>query len=246
MGIDLRLNPSLDLAAYADDFRARGMVQVQNLFEPESAAALSEVVIKQTPWRITFIDQGKPVAYAAEGVRQIGEAAFSEKMRAVAAAARANYGYRYHSYPMSQAQFQGWDPGHPLHDVTRFLNGERYLELGRAITGEQRINKVEAMASLYKSGDFLTRHTDSGSDGERRAAYVIGLSPEWRPDWGGLLLFYNKREDVIAGYAPRFNVVTIFSTAYEHAVTQVSSFAGGGRYSIAGWFRDDPASGVFG
>lgn len=245
MALNLRLNPDLDLEAYAAEFRARGMVQLQDLFAPDSAAALTELLTKQTPWRVTFIDNGKPVAYAPDGIQQIGKPAFEEKMRAVAERARANYGYRYHSYPMSQAQFQGWDAGHPLHEVTRFLNSKTYLDVGRAITGEERINKVEAMASLYAPGDFLTRHIDHGSAGERRAAYVIGMTPEWHPDWGGLLLFYNDRKDVMGGFTPRFNVVTIFSTAYEHAVTQVSSFAGAGRYSIAGWFRDDPAKKVF-
>lgn len=245
MALDLRLNPALDLAAYAAEYSARGMVQVQDLFAPESAEALAELLVKRTPWRVTFIDQGKPVAYAPEGVRQIGQQAFQEKMRAVAERARADYGYCYYSYPLSQAQFQGWDPGHPLHEVTAFLNSEPYLALGRAITGEAGINKVEAMASLYAPGNFLTRHIDHGSAGERRAAYVIGLTSEWRADWGGLLLFYNERRDVIGGFTPRFNVVTIFDTKYEHAVSQVSSFAGGGRYSIAGWFRDDPAGKVF-
>jgi SM-20-related protein len=245
MGLDLRLNSNLDLEAYASEFRARGIVQVQDLLASASAEALQQLLVKNTLWRLTFIDQGKPVAYAPDGVRQIGEHAFQEKMRAVAEQARRDYGYCYYSYPMSQAQFQGWDPGHPLHEVTAFLNSEAYLGLGRAITGESRINKVEAMASLYAPGNFLTRHIDHGSNGERRAAYVIGLTPEWHADWGGLLLFYNERKDVLGGFTPRFNVVTIFDTKYEHAVSQVSTFAGGGRYSIAGWFRDDPNVEVF-
>jgi Rps23 Pro-64 3,4-dihydroxylase Tpa1-like proline 4-hydroxylase len=35
-------------------------------------------------------------------------------------------------------------------------------------------------------------------------------------------------------------VLTIFDIKYLHTVTQVSSFAGGARISLTGWFRDDP------
>lgn len=244
MSLQLRLSPDLDLRRYAAEYQARGFVQVPALFESQSAETLSDLLLHRTPWRLTFLDAGKPVSYTQAGIAEVGQEAFRAKMARVTENARNDYGYSFYHYPMSQARHQQWDGGHPIHQLTDFLDRDAFLDVGRAITGESGINKTEAMASLYAAGSFLTRHTDHG-DGARRAAYVIGLSKDWRPDWGGLLLFYNEHKDVIAGYTPRFNVVTIFDTKYEHAVTQVSNFAGGGRYSIAGWFRDDPAGSVF-
>ncbi|MCR6644892.1 MAG: 2OG-Fe(II) oxygenase [Terricaulis sp.] len=245
MSLALRLSSAIDLSAYAAEYQARGMVQVQGLFTPESAEALSTLLTKHTPWRQTFLDEGKPVSFTEAGIAQVGQAAYRAKMIKVLENGRKAYGYNFFHYPMSQAQHQGWDPGHSIHGVTAFLNGPDFLDLGRAVTGVGAINKVEAMASLYAPGSFLTRHVDHG-DGARRAAYVIGLSKEWQPDWGGLLLFYDGKGDVAGGYAPRFNVVTIFDTKHEHAVTQVANFAGASRYSIAGWFRDDRSERVFG
>lgn len=241
---NLRLSSDLDLAAYAAEYRARGMVQIAGLFTPESASALTELLTKRTPWRQTFLDDGKPVSYNEAGIAQIGQEAYRAKMAKVLDNGRKGYGYLFYQYPMSQARHQQWDVGHPIHSLTDFLDGEDFLGLGRAVTGVAGINKIEAMASLYTPGSFLTRHIDHG-EGTRRAAYVIGLSQQWRADWGGLLLFYDPKGDVTAGYTPRFNVVTIFDTKHEHAVTQVTNFAGAGRYSIAGWFRDDSAAGVF-
>jgi Rps23 Pro-64 3,4-dihydroxylase Tpa1-like proline 4-hydroxylase len=158
----------------------------------------------------------------------------------VAARARQNRGYLYKTYPMIEAYMRGWDPGHPIHLATEFINSPEFLELGRRVTGVSAVNKADAHATFYGPGDFLTRHLDEGEDKERRAAYVLGLTEGWQPDWGGLLLFLKDNQDVREGYLPRFNVLTIFDIKYLHTVTQVSSFAGGGRYSITGWFRDDP------
>jgi Rps23 Pro-64 3,4-dihydroxylase Tpa1-like proline 4-hydroxylase len=141
---------------------------------------------------------------------------------------------------MIEAYMRGWDPGHPIHLATEFINSPEFLELGRRVTGVSAVNKADAHATFYGPGDFLTRHLDEGEDKERRAAYVLGLTEGWQPDWGGLLLFLKDNQDVREGYLPRFNVLTIFDIKYLHTVTQVSSFAGGGRYSITGWFRDDP------
>jgi len=244
--LHLRLNPAVELAPFADKFRSEGMVQIPLLFEDGSAESLRQLLTQNTPWRLTILEDGKPMSYSLAGIQQLGgQPVLQAKLKKVHEAARKQGGYCFYQYPMSQARFQGWDIGHPIHQLTDFLNTDAFLDIGRAITGEPRINKAEAMASLYAPGHFLTRHIDHGSNGERRAAYVIGMTRDWQADWGGLLLFYNERKDVIAGFTPRYNVITIFDTKYEHAVSQVANFAGAGRYSIAGWFRDDPAEKVF-
>ena len=110
------------------------------------------------------------------------------------------------------------------------------------MTGVQGITKADAHATAYGPGHFLTRHLDYGEDRERRAAYVLGMTEGWQPDWGGLLLFLNKKQDISEGYLPRFNVLTIFDIKHLHTVTQVASFAGKLRTSVTGWFRDDPTA----
>jgi len=65
------------------------------------------------------------------------------------------------------------------------------------------------------------------------------MTKDWQPDWGGLLLFLDDKQDVVQGFLPRFNVLTVFDINYLHTVTQVSSFAGKLRTSVTGWFRDD-------
>lgn len=238
----LRLNPHLDLAPYAETFRLRGIVQIPDILEAEAAEAVSALLGGGIPWRLILTDGAdKPIHFSRAEIQALGEPRFQSMMQDALARARQNRGYVYTMYPMIEAYMRGWDPGNPIHLMTEFINSAEYLDLGRTVCGIPAITKADAHATLYGPGHYLTRHLDHGEDRERRAAYVMGFTRNWQPDWGGLLLFLNEKQDISEGYLPRFNVLTIFDIKYLHTVTQVSTFAGAGRYSVTGWFRDDPA-----
>lgn len=239
----LRLNPSLDLAPYAAIYAARGIVQIPNVLETATAEAVRELLLRGTPWRSLLTDGAdKPIHFSPAELQALGKEKAAALMQDAMARARLNRGFVYNVYPMIEAYMRGWDAGHPIHQLTEFINSDVYLDLGRRVTGVAGINKADAQATLYAPGHFLTRHVDFGDDFERRAAYVMGFTKGWQPDWGGLLLLLNEKQDVSEGYLPRFNVLTIFDIKYLHTVTQVSTFAGGVRTSITGWFRDDPTA----
>jgi len=133
-------------------------------------------------------------------------------------------------------------PDHPIHDLTNFLNSAEFIAFARAIIGDAKVSKIDCFASAYQRGHFLTRHKDEGEKLERRAAYTIGFSRNWQPDWGGLLMFLDDNNDVSRALLPRFNTLTVFDGLKLHAVSPISSFAPQSRLSIAGWFRDDPVA----
>lgn len=237
----LRLNPALDLARHADTFAHRGIVQIPDVFEPPVAESLAQMLAGPAPWRLLLTDSNdKPIHFSGAEIKAMGREKVDALVKDAIQRARQNRGYLYNTYPMIEGYLRGWDPGHPIHQVTEFINSPEFLDLGRRVTGVPGITKADAHATAYHPGHYLTRHLDYGEDRERRAAYVLGFSRNWQPDWGGLLLFLSDRQDVTEGYLPRFNVLTIFDVKYLHTVTQVSSFAGGVRRSITGWFRDDP------
>lgn len=239
--IQIRLNPGLDLAPFARAYAERGFVQIPSILDEAAARSLAELLRRGVEWRLLMTDaEDRAIFFSQAQLNALGGEKFRALIAEVSARARQNRGYLYKTYPMIEAYLKGWDPEHPIHRATEFINGPHFLDLGRRVTGVAAITKADAHATYYGPGDFLTRHLDEGDDKERRAAYVLGLTEGWQPDWGGLLLFLKDNQDVREGYLPRFNVLTIFDIRYLHTVTQVSSFAGGGRYSITGWFRDDP------
>ncbi|MFD1789097.1 2OG-Fe(II) oxygenase family protein, partial [Sphingomonas floccifaciens] len=62
------------------------------------------------------------------------------------------------------------------------------------------------------------------------------LTPQWRPEWGGLLLFHDDRE-VAHGFVPGFNTLNLFRVPQRHSVSEVTRAAPHRRYSITGWLR---------
>jgi len=241
MTTDLYLRPDIDFEGYAEAYAETGIVQIPDIFAEPAARYLAQLFREQIAWRLIATDErDNPVQFTQDQWRALGEAERRRVMQGALARARENRGFLYNGYQMIEAYLGRRDQGHPIHTLTEFLNGPDWLGLGQAVLRNPAITKADAHATLYAPGHYLTRHTDLGEVRERRAAYVIGLTERWEADWGGLLLFLDERGDVVRGYAPRFNVVTIFDVEKVHLVTQVSNFAGAGRYSVAGWFRDDP------
>lgn len=238
--LELRLTPGLSGAAFAAEFHRSGVVQIPGLFEPDVAAGLAQVLERQTPWCLVHSNtQGTQDSLDEATLARLGPAEVQTRVDGVMRRAATGFGYIYLGYDMIDAYLEGRDPGHPLHLLSELLNTEPFLELGRQVIGGPRPTKTEAYATLYRPGDFLNLHDDFYK-GQRRAAFTIGLTRRWRPDWGGQLMFHDARGEVTRVLAPGFNVLTVFKTPRPHSVATVAPYAAGPRLSIAGWLRGDP------
>ena len=238
---DLTINPNLNLAALARTYAADGVVRVAGLFTPGAAEALARLLEQNIPWRLTISDAEalKPQLYDAARIQAQGEAAVAQALAKAHARARDGFAYVYLSYPMLAAYLAGWDAGHPIHAVLELINSASFLDVVRAITGRSDVIKADAQATLYRPGDFLSLHDDGQGEG-RIAAYTLGFTREWRPDWGGQLLFHDAEGDIERGFGPAFNSLTLFKTPRPHSVAAVAPYAGAPRLSIVGWARNDP------
>jgi SM-20-related protein len=235
----LRLNPALDAAPFARTYAAEKAVQVRDLFEEALAYELEQTLLS-LPWRLICQNEERQnIILAREQIAAMS----GEERRAledgIRERAAENFGFTYFTYPMIEARLGNWDPGHPIHALTDFLNSAEFIAFAKAVIAEPRLTKIDCHATNYQRGHFLTRHRDEGDKLERRAAYTIGLSRRWEPDWGGLLVFLDNDFNIKRGFTPGFNVLTVFDGLMEHTVTAVAPFAPAPRLSIAGWFRDD-------
>ena len=222
-------------AAYARD----GFVRIQNLFPDDVAEGLYQVLLRGTPWRMVHSDaQGKRRYYSPQEWHGMDPAVRQKTLQDVLARAREGFAYIYSCYPMIDALLAGDDPQWPLHALTEFLNDPEFLNFTKTITNEPEVIKIDGQATMYAPGHFLNTHDDAGDMKERRVAYVMGFSKVWSRDWGGQLLFLDG-DDVTRGFTPSFNSLTLFKVPREHIVTQVTNFAGAGRYSVVGWLRTD-------
>ncbi|GGE51314.1 proline hydroxylase [Marinicauda pacifica] len=245
--IELRLNPDLDPAPFAEAYARDKLVRIPEIFAEETAAAIEEVLMRTLSWRLVFPEPSfepggreQVAMLTQDDIARLGREGMARRMQGVLTRASQNYGYLYHAYPMIQAYTSGWDSGHPVHQITEFLNSPEFLEFGREVIGASVITKADAQATLYARGNFLTRHTDEGHDRERRAAYTLGFTRSWEPDWGGMLAFFDDELNVSRAFLPRFNMLSLFDGTVMHSVGTVTQFAAAGRYQITGWLRDDP------
>jgi len=238
-GRALDLRAGLRAADYAEAYARDGVVQIEGLFPPEVAETLAAVLDRATPWSLAHSDPaGGHVVLDQAAMAARPQAEVRAELAEVVRRAESGFAYLYLVYPMIDAYLDGRAPGHPLNTLVEFLNSPPFVDFVHGVTGETVV-KVDAQATCYRPGHFLTLHDDRGV-GERRAAYTIGLTRRWRPDWGGQLLFHDEAGDVTRGYAPRFNVLTLFKVPMAHSVALVAPYAAEPRYMITGWLRDDP------
>ena len=235
----LALNPALVAADHAEIYARDGMVQIGDFLTAESAEWLAAALERATPWRLAVSQQGRGQLLKMEEARALGAAEVQRRIGAAAAEAAAGFAFVYQAYPIISALLDGENPGHPTHVLAEFFNSPDFLAFARAVTGEAGVTKIDAQATCFQPGNFLTLHDDTG-EGERRAAYTLGLTREWRGDWGGQLLFHDADGDVVRGFKPRFNAWTVFRTPQLHSVSQVANYAAKPRLTVTGWLRDDP------
>ena len=107
-----------------------------------------------------------------------------------------------------------------------------------AITGIATPRFVDGQVTAYGPGDFLTGHDDDVANSRRRAAFVLGMTPQWRMEWGGLLMFHDRGAIPFSGLCPQFNTLDLFQVPKYHSVSLVSPAAPRRRFAITGWLAD--------
>ncbi|MFN3473119.1 MAG: 2OG-Fe(II) oxygenase [Blastomonas sp.] len=237
----LALNPALDRVALANAFAVNQRLQIRDVLQKEAALELRKILAQHTPWGLAWTAG----ADGPHGMRPEERAALPpERHRHIAenvatAAQRGDYAFAFARYPILDAYLGGWAPDSPHDILLEHINDQPFLDLIRSVTGIAELVKADAQATLFAPSQFLGKHSDSHVGEGWRIAYVLSLaSDDWKPDWGGYLNFLDEDGDIIVGYRPRFNSLSLFAVPQDHLVSYVPPFAPIGRYSITGWFRD--------
>ena len=232
------LNASLDREELATRFREDGRVRVENVLDEQIADRIRDCCINVVPFEFLFHIDGKNVALSAQEMTQLDMAHRKELQQKMLAAAADGIGFFYCGYKMTRAIANTTNENLKfLHSVFDYLNSEEMLEFASAISGRDDLLSADAQYTRYTSGHFLTRHKDDVSSEMRRLAYVLSLSKNWHPDWGGLLQFFEDDGTPRDSWVPTFNTMAIFDVRHIHSVTFVTPFAKEPRYSLTGWFR---------
>jgi SM-20-related protein len=229
----IRISPAIRPEPYGEDLRRRGWVQIPDFLTAEAAEAIGQE-LRTLPYAIVAPDpQGETLVITDEAVRRFGEQKVRAFLGDTLKRAASGFAFIHQSYALQDEYARA--PDLPIARVTEFLQSRTFLGFAESVLG-QPVDGVRVQASRYRKGDFLTLHDDSHRTDQRLAAFTLGFTHRWRPDWGGQLLFHDARGDVERGFAPKFNTLTIFSVPRPHSVAPVAPYAAEPRLSLTGWF----------
>lgn len=222
-------------AALAERLAGRGRVQLPEVLRTEDATALREAAREADYQTVTLSGRGH-VDLPAAWLESLTPAQRADMGRAAQEAATERFHYLYDNYPLWDLNEAGLLAA-PWTGLLAFLNGDDFLGMVRRVTGEPRIAFADAQLTRFRRGHFLTAH-DDGIEGKNRFyAFVLNLSPRWRIEWGGLLMFHGDDGHVSEALLPKFNSLSLLKVPAVHSVSQVSLFAGEDRLAVTGWLR---------
>lgn len=235
----LAFHPALDVAAAAARFAALGHVRLHPVLTPEAAEALHLEARSRADWK-QVINSGAKVFELDRPTRAAMAPDQAQALdAAVIAGAREGFQYRYETLRLpdgnDKAPAAGPAAASLLAQFPHWLSQPAQRTVLQTITGHPDIAFADGQATAYSPGDFLTGHDDAIPGKHRRAAYVLGLTPVWRTEWGGLLLFH--RSDGLTGVSPEYNSLDLFAVPQLHSVSQITASAAYRRYAVTGWLR---------
>ena len=198
------LASGLQLKAIAAVFARFGRVHVPGALEARSALAVHAALTGPVPW--TFHYNAGDAAFDVPGdqVDALSEPDRWALRQPIWARATTGFQYCFDNFSLTDHYERGEHLDHPLMQAYELVRSPAMLELARRVTGCREIEVVDAQATRYQRGDFLTAHDDMDETKGRVAAYVLNLTPHWRSDWGGLLQFLDADGHVAEAYAPVF------------------------------------------
>lgn len=234
----VRMDPHLDVRMMARVFASVGRLHVRPFFAPECAERIYKELSQDIPWELQLNAGEKAISRDGASFEALSEADRKLVFDTVYANARNGFQYLFNNYPIADLYEEGRERSLYVMRVYEFLNSPTFLEFARAVTGVRSIAVVDAQATLYRPGHFLTRHDDRLDGKKRVAAYVLNFARRWSADWGGILQFIDRDGHVAEGYTPTFNALNLFRVPQPHTVSMVTPFAEQERYSITGWLRE--------
>lgn len=123
-------------------------------------------------------------------------------------------------------------------NLRKWLLSSELLDFLESVSGEKYTGFNVTFGSKYSDGCFLSPHTDH-SNGD--IGFVLQLTKDWKPQWGGNLHFMNDNGTVIEKTeVPTFNTLTLFRLVEQvgrwHYVGHVNPGVKNNRIAYTGWF----------
>ena len=191
--LEFDLNPALDIAGLAAGFAATGRLQIADFLTAEAATGLRLYLEQSDRWRHLFNSAERSYEVPGADWDSTPEPKRQMVVRAIDEAAAYDFQYQYDTIRVADGAAERALSNSPLDRFAHFLSSPAVLGVLMEITASNDLVFADCQATRYRAGDFLTPHNDELDGMNRRFAYVLSLTGDWLPRWGGLLHFVDHR-----------------------------------------------------
>jgi SM-20-related protein len=228
------ISNKIDIDHWRRALAERSRVQIPDFLQPAAAGAFARELADRVPWQLAERSEG--ASRTSPRGAYPDDAEYARLLQRGYAHAADGYQFAYDSYMLVKASKEGWDPELLVRGTLHFFNTPEFIDFARHLGNDSSITHVTAQCTRYRPGHYLMPHEDLDEDEGRRYAFVINLSHEWRPDWGGQLQFLDAESGVAETFLPRWNSLSLFRVPQRHQVTLVAPWAARPRHAITGWW----------
>ncbi len=236
-GYSFALGPDLDPRQLARRFAETGRIHIPGFLQARDAQRLFTDLRARQDWCLVLNQGDKLFEMDRTAQARLSDEQRAQLDMAVYQRARRGFQFRYETVRVPDAAAERAADPTPLGAFARFMSSPASIAFLRSVSGCHDIAFADAQATAYGPNHFLTAHDDAVAGKNRIAAYVFNLTPEWRPDWGGLLMFHGADGHIEQAFTPRFNALNIFKVPQVHSVSCVAPFVPYRRYAVTGWLR---------
>lgn len=227
----ISMNPSLDRGEIKAIFDKEGKVKIKNFLNRDDAGKLLLCLHNDITYNLSLVSNDKYHSYSEAQWRDMDTTEKNAINHEVMTNAAKGIGFVYGRHAVKSDE-----TNELLKAFYNWINSKTVLEWARGVSGIKDIKGASVQATRFMPGEFLTRHQDKVDSEGRKLAFVVNLPPNWHPDWGGLLQFYETDGTPTESWSPEFNSLSLFDIKHIHSVTYVAPFALQPRYALSGWF----------
>lgn len=229
------VNPKVNPTIYQPLFKTTGLITIPNFFTTDFANKYYDFLTKDMQedwWYVSVNHDGNKVILqnTIENADAISEAK---------EAAHKSFGEDKFSYVFFRTYNNHYENCNCFEcEFRKILTSPAFIHLMNNLTGLQLTKNKEAFISRYGNDCFLNVHNDKGNG---QIAFVINLTHDWKPQYGGIFHILTKDRTTIRNtVCPQFNSITIFKVpepnGIPHYVSHVAPSIKKYRYAVSGWF----------
>lgn len=224
-------NPQPNIDAIKTHYYEDNRTVIRDILSVDSAQSLANALNKSPAFDYAYVKDGQPSLISPDDTAAMAPEEQHKMRQEIHRQGSQGAGYLFGSHVINHQSEMLFK------QASEWLNSEATLNLIRQVSGEDDVSLASVQATKFMPGHFLTRHQDINDRDKRRLTFNLNLTPNWHPDWGGLLQFYQTDGTPRDAWAPDYNSMALFDVNHIQSITYITPLAPVPRLSLSGWFR---------